>query len=75
MSTVVLTTYQKSTFAKTNAEMKTWARPGMETWGENVDGNYSDSDGDENDDDYNEVHTRKTMAIFSSCHRPTSPKL
>ena len=39
--------HQKSTFAKTKAETKMWARPGMET--------------------------RKTIAIFSSCHRPTSP--
>ena len=39
--------HQKSTFAKTNAETKMWARPGMET--------------------------RKTIAIFSICQRPTSP--
>ena len=40
-------THQKSTLAKTKAEMKTCARPGTET--------------------------RKTMRIFSSCQRPTSP--
>ena len=41
--------HQKSTFAKTNAETKMWASPGMET--------------------------RKTIAIFSSCQRPTSPEI
>ena len=51
--------------------MKTWARPGMETL-QNGNINVYDGDGDE---DYEDVQTRKTMAIFSSCHRPTSPKL